>query len=62
MTPQEEQYWNAIHKDQAERLESLSCLKDQEAKEAKIKAFCLEIAECMNEPIRRLIRELKEIA
>ena len=58
MTPQEEQYWNAIYKDQAERLEFLSCLKDQEAKEAKIKAFCLELEKC----VRRLIAELKEIA
>ena len=63
MTAEQKLFWEkfAAHT-QAERLEFLSYLKDQKAKEDMVKAFCLELAECMNEPLRRLIAEVKEIA
>jgi hypothetical protein len=59
MTDKQKLFWEkfAAHT-QEERLEFLSCLKDQIAKEDMVKAFCLELEEC----VRRLIAEVKEIA
>jgi hypothetical protein len=58
MTDKQRVFWeNFAAHTQAERLEFLSHLKDQEAKEDMVKAFCLELEEC----VRRLIAEVKEI-
>jgi hypothetical protein len=57
MTDKQRLFWEkfAAHT-QEERLAFLSRLKDQEAKEEMVKAFCLELEECLIREINRLTK------
>jgi hypothetical protein len=58
MTDKQRLFWeNFADQNKEERLKFLLQLEKQQATEAKIKAFCLELEEC----VRRLIAEVKEI-